>query len=139
MPEMPKSYRRVKKAHPELMKHFEAVGEAAQNAGPLDVKTANLVRLGMCIGAGLEGGAHAAIRKALDAGSTPDDLRHVAMLAVTTLGFPTMARALSMSRMRVEWITSSTGSTRSDSCDGSWTTISWLKNSRHRSKNSSPY
>ena len=31
---------------------------AAQQAGPLDARTANLVRLGMCIGAGLEGGAH---------------------------------------------------------------------------------
>jgi alkylhydroperoxidase/carboxymuconolactone decarboxylase family protein YurZ len=75
------------------MKHYEALGEATQNAGPLDPKTTNLVRLGMCFGAGLEGGAHSAVRKALDAGCTPDELRHAAVLALTTLGMASMARA----------------------------------------------
>ena len=93
MSDMPEAYQKTKQQYPELMKHFEAVGAAAQQAGPLDARTANLVRLGMCIGAGLEGGAHAAVRKGLEAGSSPEELRHVAALAVTTLGFPTMARA----------------------------------------------
>ena len=47
----------------------------------------------MCFGAGLEGGAHSAVRKGLNAGCSPDELRHAAILAVTTLGFPSMARA----------------------------------------------
>ena len=93
MSEPPVSYEKVKQNYPAVMTHFEALGQAAASAGPLDARTIGLVKLGMCIGAGLEGGAHASVRKALTAGSTPDELRHVAVLAVTTLGFPTMARA----------------------------------------------
>ncbi|MCK4341562.1 MAG: carboxymuconolactone decarboxylase family protein [Phycisphaerae bacterium] len=93
MAELPELYQRVKEQYPELMKHYEALGEAAAKAGPLDAKTVALVKLGMCLGAHLEGGAHASVRKALDAGCSPDELRHLAVLAVTTLGFPSMARA----------------------------------------------
>ncbi|MBN2446533.1 MAG: carboxymuconolactone decarboxylase family protein [Phycisphaerae bacterium] len=93
MSALPESYQRVKEQHVELMHHYEALGEAASNAGPLDVKAVALVKLGMCIGAGLEGGTHASVRKALEAGWTNDELRHVGVLGVTTLGFPGMARA----------------------------------------------
>jgi 4-carboxymuconolactone decarboxylase len=93
MSELPESYRRVKERYPELMKHYEALGEASRRAGPLNAQVVELIKLGMCIGAGLEGGAHASVRKALDAGCTPDELRHTAVLAMTTLGFPSMARA----------------------------------------------
>jgi alkylhydroperoxidase/carboxymuconolactone decarboxylase family protein YurZ len=93
MSDLPESYQKVTRERPELMSHYEALGEAAAKAGPLDARTISLVKLGMSIGAGLEGGAHASVRKALAAGCTADELRHVALLAVTTLGFPTMARA----------------------------------------------
>jgi len=93
MSELPESYNRVKLEYPELVKHYEALGEVSKSAGPLDARTAELVKFGMCVGGGLEGGAHASVRKALAAGCSPGELRHAAMLAVTTLGFPTMARA----------------------------------------------
>ena len=95
MAALPESYQQVKQKYPQVMQHYEALGEAASGAGPLDAKSSALVKLGMCLGAGLEGGAHASVRKALDAGCTPNDVRHVALLAVTTLGFPAMARARS--------------------------------------------
>jgi alkylhydroperoxidase/carboxymuconolactone decarboxylase family protein YurZ len=93
MPELPEAYQSVKQQCPELMQHYESLGEAAKNAGPLDARSAALVKLGMSIGAELEGGTHAGVRKALKAGCTPDELRHAAVLAVTTLGFPAMSRA----------------------------------------------
>lgn len=92
MSELPESYQRARQQFPDLMAHYERLGESAANAGPLDAKTIALVKLGMCVGAGLEGGAHASVRKALAAGCSADELRHAAVLAVTTLGFPTMAR-----------------------------------------------
>ncbi len=90
---MPENYERVKQQYPELMKRYESLGEAAKNAGPLDAKTAALVKLALSVGAGLEGAAHASARKSLDAGCTPEELRHVAMLGIPTLGFPPMMRA----------------------------------------------
>jgi alkylhydroperoxidase/carboxymuconolactone decarboxylase family protein YurZ len=47
------------------------------------------------VGARLEGAVHAHVRRALDAGAKPDEIRHAIRLAVTTVGFPTMMSALS--------------------------------------------
>jgi alkylhydroperoxidase/carboxymuconolactone decarboxylase family protein YurZ len=93
MPDRPEFYERMKRIHPEVMTAYEALGEAARSAGPLDGKTAALVKLGLSIAAELEGGSHSAVNKALDAGCTPEEIRHVATLSVTTLGFPAMVRA----------------------------------------------
>ncbi|UCC30935.1 MAG: carboxymuconolactone decarboxylase family protein [Phycisphaerales bacterium] len=95
MSELPELYRFMKQEYPELMSAYEGLGEAAKKAGPLDAKTAALVKLALNMAAGLEGGSHSAVKKALSAGCTPEELRHVTLLALTTLGFPTMMRARS--------------------------------------------
>ncbi|MBI1368005.1 MAG: carboxymuconolactone decarboxylase family protein [Planctomycetes bacterium] len=92
---LPPQYARFKKTHPELVAAYEALGEACRAAGPLDARTAALVKLGIALGAGLEGATHSAVRKGLDAGCTADEMLHVATLATTTLGFPAMMRARS--------------------------------------------
>jgi alkylhydroperoxidase/carboxymuconolactone decarboxylase family protein YurZ len=93
MPKPPEFYRKMKEEHPELVGAYEALGSAALQAGPLDAKTAALAKLALGIGASMEGSTHSSVRKALAAGATPDEIRHVAYLAVTTLGFPAMMRA----------------------------------------------
>ena len=93
MTKPPEHYEKMKQQHPELMKQYEALGEAVRGAGPLDAKTVSLVRLATSLTSGLEGATHSAVRKALQAGCTPDETRHVAVLAVTTIGFPAMMRA----------------------------------------------
>ena len=95
MSDLPENYRNMKQQCPDLMNAYEALGEAAKKAGPLDEKSAALVKLALTIGGQTEGGSHSAVRKALAAGCTPDELRHIATLAVTTLGFPFMMRARS--------------------------------------------
>ena len=93
MSDRPEFYERLKREQPALMGAYEKLGAAAKQAGPLDLKTAALVKLALSLAAELEGGSHSAVRKALAAGCAPDELRHVALLAVTTLGFPAMMRA----------------------------------------------
>ncbi|MGD2108353.1 MAG: carboxymuconolactone decarboxylase family protein [Phycisphaerae bacterium] len=95
MSEPPDYYKRFKEKCPELMQAFETLGETAKNAGPLDARTSSLVKLALSLAAGLEGGSHSAVKKALAAGCSPEEIRHVPLLAVTTLGFPTMMRARS--------------------------------------------
>jgi alkylhydroperoxidase/carboxymuconolactone decarboxylase family protein YurZ len=92
---IPKRYQKMHADHPELMKAYEAFGSAAKHAGPLSEREVALVKLAISIGAGLEGAAHSHCRKALEAGVTPDDLRHVALLSAPTIGFPTMMRGKS--------------------------------------------
>ncbi|MGV3614162.1 MAG: carboxymuconolactone decarboxylase family protein [Fimbriimonas sp.] len=95
MSKLPKRYLAFIEKYPEIGHAYHQMGKAVGDAGPLDEKTRALFKLGLCIGAGLEGGAHSQARKALDAGATPEELRHAALQALTTLGFPTMMRGLS--------------------------------------------
>ncbi|OYP35061.1 carboxymuconolactone decarboxylase [Rhodopirellula sp. MGV] len=81
--------------HPELMQAYESFGKAAKDAGPLSDREVALVKLAISLGAGLEGAAHSHCRKALEAGCSADDLRHVALLSAPTIGFPTMMRGKS--------------------------------------------
>ena len=92
---IPKPYKQMHERYPELMQAYESFGEAARNAGPLSDREVALVKLGISIGAGLEGAAHSHCRKALEAGCQPTDLRHVAVLSAPTTGFPAMMRARS--------------------------------------------
>ncbi|MEM6473155.1 MAG: carboxymuconolactone decarboxylase family protein [Planctomycetota bacterium] len=80
---------------PEFMQAYEAFGEAARESGPLSDREVALVKLAISLGAGLEGASHSHCRKALEAGCSAEDLRHVAMVSAPTIGFPTMMRAKS--------------------------------------------
>ncbi len=95
MSKLPKRFTTFVENYPRVGAAYQELSEAIGEAGPLDEKSRALVKLGLCIGAGLEGGTHSQARKALEAGATPDELRHAAMQAMTTLGFPTMMRGLS--------------------------------------------
>jgi alkylhydroperoxidase/carboxymuconolactone decarboxylase family protein YurZ len=92
---LPHAYRRLAQEHPDVIKGYEALADAVRAAGPLDSRTLALVKLGIALGAELEGGTHSAVRKALDAGCTREELMHVALLATTTMGFPAMMRGRS--------------------------------------------
>ncbi len=91
----PEAYQNLRERYPDLATAYDALGDAAHQAGPLPERERRLVKLALAIGAGLEGAVHSHTRKALEAGLTPDELRHAALLAVTTLGFPAAVRALS--------------------------------------------
>ena len=92
---VPKAYKQIKKSNPKLIEAYEKLSEATRSAGPLDKKTAALVKLAISIGSGLEGATHSAVRKALAAGCKRDQLLHTVLLATTTIGFPAMMRARS--------------------------------------------
>lgn len=81
--------------YPEVGKAYEAYGEAVGNAGPLDEKTRSLVKLAISIGARMDGAAKSHAHKALEAGATPEEIRHVVLLSAPTIGFPNMMAGLS--------------------------------------------
>ena len=68
--------------------------EVSSLAGPLDAKTRRLINLAFAIAANSEGAAHSHTRRALAENITPDELHHVAYLAITTLGWPHAIRGL---------------------------------------------
>lgn len=90
---LPKPYRRFTGENPAVARAYEALGEACAKAGPLDERTRELVKLGMAIGGRLEGAVHAHARRAVAAGATAKQIRHVVALAAPTVGFPTTVAA----------------------------------------------
>lgn len=92
---LPKRFTEFVKAYPEVGKAYKELGHAVGTAGPLDTKTRQLVKVGIAIAASLEGGTHSHVRKALDAGASPEEIRHAALQCLTTVGFPAMMKGMS--------------------------------------------
>jgi 4-carboxymuconolactone decarboxylase len=95
MKPLPKRYVGFQKQYPGIAEAYEQLGAACHGIGPLDEKTRALVKVALSVGAKLEGGAHSHVRKALEAGVQEDELRHVALLAIPTIGFPSAMAAMS--------------------------------------------
>ena len=96
MPRKPHDhYLKLKDRHPELLAAVEALGTAAQSAGPLDEKTSHLIRLAAAAAIRSHGAAHSHAIRALEAGATSEEIRHAVILLTSTIGYPTVAAAMS--------------------------------------------
>jgi alkylhydroperoxidase/carboxymuconolactone decarboxylase family protein YurZ len=92
MRNLPSRFTEFTETYPEIARAYEQLGAACHLAGPIPKKERALLKLGISMGAWLEGAVHSHVRKSLEAGATPEEIRHVALLALPTLGFPaTMA------------------------------------------------
>lgn len=80
--------------HPKVWQAYEKLGEAISKEGPLDAKTRRLVKLALSIGTVSEGAVHSLVRRAVAEGVKADELQHVMLLAIPTLGLPTAIKAL---------------------------------------------
>ena len=74
---------------------YEALGAAAGKSSPLDGRTRRLIKLALSSGADSEGAVHSHTRQAMEECLAPGELRQVAVLAITTLGFPTAMSTMS--------------------------------------------
>jgi alkylhydroperoxidase/carboxymuconolactone decarboxylase family protein YurZ len=92
LPEPPKIYKQFTAEFPELAEAWSKIADAGKS-GPLDDKTARLVKLGVAIGAMREGSVHASVRKAIALGITPEEMKQVLALAAGTLGMPSVVAA----------------------------------------------
>jgi alkylhydroperoxidase/carboxymuconolactone decarboxylase family protein YurZ len=91
---LPPALARFAEEQPAIWEAYQGLGKACSEAGPLDARTRRLVKLALAVGGGSEGAVHSHVRRALDEGLSPDELLHVSMLAMPTLGFPAAIAAL---------------------------------------------
>lgn len=101
-PKLPGTFKQFIARFPELGEAHEAIAQAAEAAGPLDRKTCLLVKVGICVGAGLESALKANIRKAMQAGATEAEIEQVIVQAMNTVGFPSTVAAWSWARQQFE-------------------------------------
>ncbi len=88
---LPSGAARLAKNHPPIWTAYEELGAACAEAGPLDARTLRLVKLAIAVGQGSEGAVHSHTRRALGEGLTKDEILHVALLAIPSMG---LARAV---------------------------------------------
>lgn len=88
-------YLKLKEQHSELINAVEAMTEAARNSGPLDEKTLQLIQLGAAAAIGSKGSLRSHALRAVEAGATHEEVRHAVIVLTSTIGFPTVAAALS--------------------------------------------
>jgi AhpD family alkylhydroperoxidase len=66
-----------------------------RHAGPLDDAVVQLIQLGAAAAIRSEGAVHSHARRALEAGATPEQIRHALIALTSTIGFPTVVAAIS--------------------------------------------
>jgi alkylhydroperoxidase/carboxymuconolactone decarboxylase family protein YurZ len=85
---LPNIVENLRAEQPEVWAHYADLETALAKAGPLDARTQRLVKLALALGARHEGAVHSHARRALREGLSREELLHVALLGVTTLGWP---------------------------------------------------
>lgn len=93
----PGAYLEFTRLYPKLATAWETIAEAGAE-GPLDAKTARLVKLAVAIGAMREGAVHSNVRKASSAGVTQAEIDQVVALAASTIGMPASVAVFTWTR-----------------------------------------
>lgn len=91
---LPNIYKQFLDKFPGVFEEYKQLGAACREAGPLDPKTQDLIKLGIAIGGNSRGAVMSHTRKALSSGASVDEIHHAVLMALTTTGFPNMMAAM---------------------------------------------
>ncbi len=92
---VPQTFKDFITKYPALGEAHERVARAVEKAGPLDGKTCALIKIGICLGAGLDSALRSHVRRAMQAGATKVEIEQAILLAMNTCGLPRTVAAWS--------------------------------------------
>ncbi len=84
----PPTFRDFVAKFPELGNAHEAIAKAVDRAGPLDAKCVSLIKIGICLGAGLESALRSHVRRGLQHGASKAEIEQAILAGMNTVGFP---------------------------------------------------
>lgn len=90
---LPKTFRAFVSRFPAIGEAHEKIAHAVDQAGPLDRKTCELIKIGISLGAGLESATRSHVRRALEHGATVAEIEQAILLGMNTRGFPATVAA----------------------------------------------
>lgn len=99
---LPSTFKSFIKKFPELGEAHEQVAKAVEKVGPLDAKQCALIKIGICIGAGLESALRSHVRRAMQHGATTAEIEQAVLLGMNTVGFPRTVAAWSWAWEQIE-------------------------------------
>ena len=91
---LPSGAAKLAENHPPIWAAYQQLGAACAEAGPLDARTLRLVKLAIAVGQASEGAVHSHTRRALSEGLTKDEILHVALLAIPSMGLAKAVAAM---------------------------------------------
>ena len=89
--DLPETFKSLVDRYPDVWEAHEKLTIACAEAGPFDRKTAELIKVGICIGSGLQTATQRHAIMAVENGATKAEVYHTALMAMTTLGHPRAA------------------------------------------------
>lgn len=92
---IPKHYEKNKAAFPAYFEALEKLGETIRETSPLSEQTMCLINLAAAAAIQSEGSVHSHTRRAVEAGISPEEIRHSILLLTSTIGFPKTMAAMS--------------------------------------------
>jgi alkylhydroperoxidase/carboxymuconolactone decarboxylase family protein YurZ len=99
---LPSTFRKFIERFPALGEAHEKVGAAVEQAGPLDAKHCALIKIGVCVGAGLESALRSHVRRAMQHGASVEEIEQAVLLGMSTVGFPRTVAAWSWAWVQIE-------------------------------------
>ncbi len=101
-PPLPATFKAFIDKFPALGSAHEQIAKAVDSAGPLDRKNCELIKIGICIGAGLESALRSHVRRAMQQGATIEEVEQTILLGMNTCGFPRTVAAWQWAWQQVE-------------------------------------
>ena len=89
--ELPGTFKKIIDKYPDVWAAHEQFTKACAQAGPLDRKIVELIKVGICVGAGLETATQRHALMARESGATNDEIYQAVLMAMTTVGHPRAA------------------------------------------------
>jgi 4-carboxymuconolactone decarboxylase len=91
---LPEIYAEFQERFPDVAEAQGTLAQVIRARTPFDDRTDRLIKLALAVGAQSQGAVRSNVRKALGHGVTVEELRALALQAITTCGFPTAVAAL---------------------------------------------
>jgi 4-carboxymuconolactone decarboxylase len=92
----PKFYTDFLQKYPEVGEQYEKLGDVVHKHGPLNERERALVKVAISGSHLFHSAMKSHIKKAVVLGVSREEIEHVALLALPTMGFPTMMAMLSI-------------------------------------------
>lgn len=92
---LPRTFLKLAAKYPKLVAAHDKMAKVVDTTGPLDAKTCSLVKIGVCVGAGLESALRSHVRRARQNGAKKAEIEQAIFQAMNTCGFPRTVAAWS--------------------------------------------
>ena len=99
---LPGPYQSFIARFPALSQAHEQVAKTVDECGPLNRRSCELVKIGICVGAGLESALKSHVRRAMKSGATKKEIEQAILLGMNTVGFPRTVAAWTWANMQFE-------------------------------------